>query len=202
MLDLTWIEVIYWGSTVIGGTLFLLRTILFLVGGGVDHDGMDADLSGEMADGHDIHYDPEHTEGLGGDTDFSFKILSMQGLTAFFTMFGLIGLALLRARLPIILTIFGGTGAGLFAVLIISVIFSQVKHLQSDGSLQINNAIGQKGTVYLAIPKGGSGQIQLPVQGTLRIFDAVAEDNKGIGTGEGVEVISIADNKTLIVKKL
>jgi len=200
MSNLSWIEIIYWGSTIIGGTLFLLRTITFLIGAGVDHDAMDADFHGDMPGEHDFHLDMDHTEAIA-DSDFSFKILSLQGITAFFTMFGLIGLALLRANLATILTIFGGTMAGLFAVWVISLLFSQMRRLQSDGSLNINNAIGQKGQVYLAIPAKGSGQVQLPVQGTLRIFDAVSETQKSLPTGTNVEVTSIVDNKTLVVKK-
>jgi len=200
MSSLSWIEVIYWGSTIIGGTLFLLRTITFLIGAGVDHDVMDTDLHGDIPGDHDFHLDMDHTEAIA-DPDFSFKILSLQGITAFFTMFGLIGLALLRAELPIILTIFGGTIAGLFAVWVISLLFSQMRRLQSDGSLNINNAVGQKGKVYLHIPAKGSGQVQLPVQGTLRVFDAVSEDQKSISTGTNIQVTDVVDNKTLAVKK-
>lgn len=203
MNNLTWIEIIYWGATIIGGTLFLLRTILFLVGGGLDHDVMDADFEGDMLGDHDLHLDLDldHVDGIA-DSDFSFKILSIQGVTAFFTMFGLIGLALLRADLAIIWTMLGGSAAGLFAVYIISLLFSQLKKLQSDGSLNIQNAVGQKGKVYLAISSKGSGQVQLPVQGTLRLLDAVSADNKGIKTGSIVLVTEVKDNKTLVVREL
>jgi len=201
MNNLSWIEIIYWGATIIGGTLFLLRTILFLVGGGLDHDVMDADFHGEMPGDHDFHLDLDHVDGIA-DSDFSFKILSIQGVTAFFTMFGLIGLSLLRADLAIIWTMLGGSAAGLFAVYIISLLFSQLKKLQSDGSLKIQNAVGQKGKVYLTISSKGSGQVQLPVQGTLRILDAVSADKKSIKTGSIVQVTDVIDNKTLVVQEL
>ena len=35
MNDLTWIEIIYWAATIIGGTLFILRVIMLFIGGGV-----------------------------------------------------------------------------------------------------------------------------------------------------------------------
>lgn len=201
MNNLAWIEIIYWGATIIGGTLFLLRTIMFLVGGGVDHDVLDADFQGDLPGDHDFHLDMDQAHTIG-DSDFSFKFLSLQGLTAFLAMFGLVGLALLRANLAIILTVAGGCAAGIFAVWIISLLFSQLTRLQSDGSLKIQNAVGQKGKVYLAIPAKGSGQIQLPVQGTLRIFDAVSENQKSISTGTNVQVTGVIDNKTLIVSKI
>jgi len=77
-----------------------------------------------------------------------------------------------------------------------------MKRLQSDGSLNIQNALGQKGKVYLAIPTKGSGQVQLPVQGSLRVFDAIADDQRSISTGVNIQVTGVVDNKTLVVKKL
>lgn len=201
MNTLSWIEIIYWGATLIGGTLFILRTILFLVGGGLDHDVMDADFDGDLPGDHDFQLDLDHVDSIA-DSDFSFKILSIQGVTAFFTMFGLIGLALLRANLAIIWTILGGSAAGLFAVYIISLLFSQLQRLQSDGSLNIQNAVGQKGKVYLAIPAAGSGQVQISVQGTMRLLDAVSEENRKIKTGSPVQVTGVIDNKTLVVREL
>ena len=216
MGDMAWIETIYWVSTIIGGTLFILRTILMVVGGGLGHDDYDMHVDGDVGDihvdhdlhvdhdvhvDHDIYLDADHTD-TPFDTDFSFKLLSMQGLTAFFMMFGLVGLALLKADLAIVITILGGIVAGLLAVLVISLLFHQTKRLQSDGTINIQNAIGQSGSVYLAIPAKGSGQVRVPVQGALKIFDAVSKDKKPIKTGDNIEVTDIVDNKTLIVKKV
>jgi membrane protein implicated in regulation of membrane protease activity len=222
MGDMAWIETIYWGATIIGGTLFILRTILMVVGGGLGHHDYDTHLDGDVGDihvdhdlgvdhdiptdhdvhlDHDIYLDADHTD-TPFDTDFSFKLLSMQGLTAFFMMFGLVGLTLLKADLAILVTILGGAAAGLFAVWVISLLFYQTKRLQSSGTIVIKNAIGENGSVYLAIPARGSGQVQVPVQGALKIFDAVSVDQKPIKTGEKIQVTDVVDNNTLIVKKI
>ncbi len=201
MSDMTWIEIIYWGSTIIGGTLFLLRTILLLVGGGIGHDDFDTHFDGDINVDHEIQLDTDHTDTYV-DSDFSFKLLSMQGLTAFFMMFGLVGLALLKAKLAVAITMFGGGLAGLFAVWVISLIFSQMKRLQSDGTLQIQNAIGQSGSVYLLIPTKGTGQVQVTVQGALKIFDAISADEKIIESGKKIRVIGTIDNNTLIVEEI
>ena len=116
--------------------------------------------------------------------------------------FGLIGLALLRANLWPLIAIGGGTIAGLFTVWVIGIIFTAMGRLQSSGTLQIKNAIGQQGTVYLTIPAAGSGQVSVAVQGSLRIFDAVSGEKKKIATGEKIKVINVLDNKTLVVTKL
>lgn len=187
MNDLSPIELLFWISAIAGGVFFILRAATILAGFGADHGG---DL--------DMHSDGHH---LDGDTDISFKLLSVQGLTAFFMMFGLVGLTLLKADTPTIVTILGGVAAGAFTVWVLSIIFSRMQLLQSDGTINIKNAIGAHGSVYLNIQPGGSGQVQVPVQGALKIFDAVSKDGHKISTGEKIIVVDVADNNTLIVEK-
>jgi hypothetical protein len=187
MSNLSWIEIIYLASALIGGTLFILRTILVFTGIGADHDHAGAEDFG----------DPDH-----GGMNFTFNLLSLQGLTAFFTMFGLVGLTLYRSEVHVLLTILGGTAAGLFTVFIISLLFSQVGRFTSEGTLDIKNAVGVNGTVYLRIPAGGTGQIQVPVQGGLRVLDAVAPGNELLPTGTKIRVVGVADSSTLIVEKI
>ena len=89
MAGLTWIEIIYWASTIIGGTLFILRVIMMFIGGSTGDDGIDSALES----GADL------SAGDHVEADVSFKLMSVQGLTSFFMMFGLVGLALLEAGL-------------------------------------------------------------------------------------------------------
>lgn len=199
MAEQSLIETIYWGSTIIGGTLFLLRTIMLLSGGVFNPAGMDMiDIDGDgIPDDIDPSMDGDHVEA-----DTSFKLLSMQGITAFFMMFGLVGLTLLRANLHVLITLFGGTIAGLFTVWVLGIIFSQMRRLQSDGTISIDNTIGQKGTVYLTIPATSSGQVQVAVQGSLKIFDAISKGKNKLATGTPIQVVDVADGKTLIVEKV
>ena len=119
-----------------------------------------------------------------------------------FMMFGLVGLALVKANIVIILTLFGATLAGLFSVWVISIIFMKMKGLQSDGTINIKNAIGQSGSVYLKIPARGTGQVQITIQGALKIFDAISEEKELIKTGEKIRVKRIIDHNTLSVEKI
>jgi hypothetical protein len=215
-----WLEWVFIGSAVIGGTLFLFRMVMMIMGGldfgdadvphdfdglhgleGVDGmdgiDGMDADFHGDFhGDAGDIS-DIDHASSA-----LSFKFLSLQGLTAFFMMFGIIGLAILRADLWPLFAIGGGGIAGLLTVWVMGMLFTALGKLQSEGNINIKNAVGQQGTVYLTIPSQGSGQVSVTVQGSLKIFDAVSEGRKKIATGEKVKVLNIIDNKTLLVAKL
>jgi hypothetical protein len=191
MAGLTWIEIIYWASTIIGGTLFILRVIMLFIGGDTGDTPSDTpfEIGGEAATGDHV------------DADISFKLLSIQGLTSFFMMFGLVGLALLRAELPVFLTVLGGMLAGLITVAISGLIFTQMKRLQSEGTIDIQNTIGTEGSVYLTIPKHGTGQVQIIAQGSLKIFDAVSKNKTMIATGESIHVVGVAGGNTLIVEK-
>ena len=192
MFGLSVIEVIYWASTIIGGTLFILRLGMMLLGGDLGSDGGDVPV-----DTGDLDISGDHA-----DADISFKLLSVQGLTSFFMMFGLVGLALLRADLHVLLTILGGAIAGLVTVAVTGVIFSQMKRLQTEGTINIQTTIGSEGTVYLTIPKNGTGQVQVIAQGSLKIFDAVSSNKNQIATGEKIRITGVASGNTLIVEKL
>jgi hypothetical protein len=186
MAGLTWIEIIYWAATIIGGTLFVLRLIMMFMGTSAGEDALDSAI------------ETSHP----ADTDLGFKLMSIQGLTSFFMMFGLVGLALLRASLPVLVTVLGGIIAGLATVAVTGLIFSQMKKLQTDGTIQIENTVGKDGSVYLTVPQNGTGQVQIIVQGSLKIFDAMSNNKSRIATGEKVRVVGVASGNTLIVEKI
>jgi len=190
-----WLELVFIGSAVIGGTLFVLRMLTMVVGG---LDFGDSDLPADFDGGFDgdMDFDGEVDHP---SSDFSFKFLSLQGLTAFFMMFGIVGLALYRANLWGVISIAGGSLAGMITVWIIGLVFTAMLRLQRDGTINIKNAVGQQGSVYLNIPANGNGQVQVVVQGALKIFDAVSKENKKIPTGQKVKVVGVVDNSTLIV---
>ena len=73
--------------------------------------------------------------------------------------------------------------------------------LQSDGTLRLSDAIGQQGKVYLTIPAGGAGQVQVGFQGRLMIFEAMSSNKEAIKTGEPVVVIDVVGGNTLVVEK-
>jgi membrane protein implicated in regulation of membrane protease activity len=203
------IEKVFFISAVLGGALFLVRLVLMFIGG--DHGDSDAggaDIGGDVGGdagghmggdmgGHDGSMDSHD----GGDTDASFKAISLQSLTAFFMMFGLVGLALSRqSKFPESLSVFGAVIGGVLSVWLIGKTLASMRKLQSEGTLDIRNAIGQEGTVYLSIPANGKGVVQINVQDTLRELSAVSHDKTAIKTGERVIVEDITGGNILVVK--
>ena len=202
MANMSSIDLFFLVCAVIGGALFLVRTILFFVGGIGDTDldgdigGMDLDFDGDI----DVDFDGDLDHDFG-NTDTSFRILSLQGITAFFMMFGLVGLAVSTGAQNPFLAVLGGLASGLVSVWIISKIYSSMKKLQADGTLKFENAAGKEGTIYLTIPKGGTGQVRVAIQGSMRILDATSIDGKEIRTGENIRVEKVISGNILVVSK-
>ena len=180
---------VFTACAIVGGTLFIIRLILQFVAG-VDHGAADAT---DIADSADVTH-----------TDLSFKLLSLQGITAFLMMFGLAGRALLiDSRVHPLLAILGAAIAGSVAVWIIAKLFSFMKKLQSPGEvLDLNKAVGAEGKVYLTIPAGGSGKINLRFQNHFREFEAASETGEALPTDTPVKVVAVRNNRILIVNKV
>jgi membrane protein implicated in regulation of membrane protease activity len=142
-------------------------------------------------------FDAHHT-----DSDAGFTLLSLHGLSSFFMMFGLVGLALYRqSQTGKALSIAGAALAGVLSVWAIRKLFAAVTRLQSNGTLGIADAVGCTGTVYLTIPKGGAGRVMINVKSRLREYDAVEQKGDEIPTGVAVRVVR-SDANLLIVEKM
>ncbi len=171
-----------------GGGLFLVRFVMQLVMG-VEADG-------------DVDIQVGHSDVTHGDADVSFKLLTIQGLTAFFMMFGLVGFALLReSHAGSAIALGGALVAGVATVWLIGKIFAVVKKLQSSGTMDNNGAVGEQGSVYLTIQAHGGGKVQVTVKGRPREFEAVSKDGSEIKTGERIKVVEV-NSSVLVVEKL
>lgn len=184
------LNTLYVICAIAGGTILILRLILMIIG--FDHGdvpdvsadaGFDGDVSADIADG----------AGPG------FNFFSLQSIAGFFTMFGLVGMGLLQLNVLEIWSLMGALAAGIFTAWATSMIFFSMRRLQSDGTMKIENAVGQQATVYLTIPEKGTGVINVSVQGNLRTLDAVSQSGQKIPTGTIVKVVGVTANKILVV---
>ena len=209
------LEMFYLCCAILGGGLFLLRSVAMLVGMGGD-DGHDAgDMDGPI--------------GGDGTPTGDFKMVSIHSITAFVLMFGLTGFLILRNAAATIAEItaqnaaliedgafvtprypwhvspwFAGVAAflvGLAIMLVIAKIFQMFRKLQSDGTVHPEDAVGAEGSVYLTIRPGEIGKVQLTVRGAMKFYDARANDPAAsLKTGDPVKVVSTGD--VLVVEKL
>ena len=183
---LSGVDVLFAACAIIGTLLFLIYFLLVVITGAAD--GV--------------------IEGFGVDLELDatgfFHMLTLQGLLSFVMMFGIFGLAVSTEGQSdnAVLAIVVGTIAGLVSMYIIGKVFDILRGLESDGNVVHTNAIGSKGRVYLKIPKGKDGQVQVEFQGALRTMTARAEDDTvEITTGTLIRVTDTIGD-LLIVESL
>jgi membrane protein implicated in regulation of membrane protease activity len=161
---------------IVGGIVVVFRLILTVAG--LDHHG---------------GIDAAHV-----DTDAGFQALTIQGISSFFTMFGVVGFVLYHnAALGLFLALLGAVGAGVFSVWLLQKIFRSMMRLQSSGTVSLFAAVGSEGSVYLTVGKDG-GRVQINFANRLREFEAVSADGSTLPTGTAIRVQSVTAN-TLVV---
>jgi hypothetical protein len=179
------LELIFASSAVLGGVLFLLWFALMMIGG----------IAADLFDGiFGTDFD-----AMGADA--SFKALTFQGIMAFMMFFGLGGLYVLEGDSDqTSLAIVVGSVTGFASMYGTGKLFQLFVSLQSDGTIDMDDSIGSVGTIYLRIPEGGVGQIQVESGNAMRTYNAKSEDGQGMATGDFAEVIDVISS-TLIVRR-
>ena len=161
----------------LGGVILILRLILTVVG----------------IDGHDGHFDAHHASSEQG-----FQVLTIQGISSFFTMFGLVGYTLYHSSgVGVVIALIVAVMAGLASVWLIQKIFMSMLRLQSSGTLGLDSAVGSEGSVYITVSKDG-GRVQINFANRLREFEAVSAYGDTIPTGTPIRVQGVSAN-TLVV---
>lgn len=201
--------------------ILLLQTLLLFLGGvtgsgsdGVDLDGdgiPDAgglDLDGDGipdVDGLDLDGDgvPDDLEGAHQDGPAAgLHLFTVRGIIAFLTLFGWGSLCFLQIGLPPALAVFLGIPVGLAGMVGTALILREAMKLQYDGTLQVRNAVGLRGYVYLTIPpcRSAPGKVNVMVQEQLREFEAVTDRTAPIPTGSPVRVTGLTEGNILLVE--
>lgn len=180
-------EQTYWIIALIGSVIFIIILIMIFLGG-----DMDSDM--EM-DGTDFEAD---------DGGVGFQFFTLKNLVAFFTIFGWTGVVCTDYNLSNGLTLVIAIIAGLLMMVVTSSLFYFMHRLAESGTLQIKNALGVIGDVYLPIGANRSktGKVQIKVQGSLRELEALTDENEDLPTGAVVKVIEIISTELLLVETL
>ena len=179
-------EQVFWVITIPATVIFLILLALTIFGGDAD-TGVDTDIDSDIADGDSI----------------PFQFLSLKNIVAFFAVFGWSGIGFVNAGLAAWLVILLAFICGLLMMVLMASLFYFMSKLAESGTLEMKNAVGKLGEVYLVIPgnRGGMGKVQLNVQGSLRTLDAITDDAENISTSSIIEVLDVIDDQILLVKK-
>jgi membrane protein implicated in regulation of membrane protease activity len=113
---------------------------------------------------------------------------------------GWTGLLVTRSGGSLALALACGAVAGVLAAWLAWRLLRSLLRLQSSGTLELPNVIGQTGTVHLHVParQSGAGKIMVEVQGALREMDAVSE-GEAIPTGTPILVVGLNDQDVPVV---
>ncbi|MDX2187189.1 MAG: hypothetical protein SFV32_09670 [Opitutaceae bacterium] len=150
----------------------------------------------------------EHDEAFdalsAGDTTDSGGIFSVKPLTGFFLGFGWAGGMAMDQGAGVPLAIGTGVVAGGIMMAIIIVLFRAILSMKSDGTLQIQNAVGSAGTVYVTVPplRAGGGQVTISLQGRQETYEALTESASALPSGTKIRVTAVVAPRTLQVEPL
>ncbi len=188
---------VYTICAIVGGVILIMQMLMTLLGIGTDHD---------------LGFDAAHLDvgGAGAHADFNgdhhgsghfFGILSFRSLVAALAFFGVGGRWAMAEDLGSYPSFIAALGAATFAMFLVAWMMRLLAGLVEDGTMRVANAIGQTGTVYLAIPghNEGMGKVTVTVQSQSVELDAVST-REPIPTGAMITVVGMVGPSTVEVE--
>jgi hypothetical protein len=193
----------------LGGTLFVCQLILGMLGLGGHHDlGGDSHDIAHEAGGGSAEHGGAHA-GAHGDTEAAshasiaallLGLVSFRSIVAFLTFFGMVGWATQSHGRGVLASLSASLPAGLVAMFVMGMAMRSLRKIDSEGNVQVRNAIGKEATVYLTIParKSGDGKITINLQDRTMEYRAVTSFAE-LPTGSRVVVVDVLEPDLLEV---
>lgn len=162
-----------------------------------------------LAFGHTLDYDgPPDSVSVPGDahanSDHAFKVLSLQSITAFCMGFGWAGLAAYKGGgSDLSVSVVVGAAGGAALVWLLGFLLKVVHDLQGSGNVNLRDAVGRTGDVYLTVPaaRSGRGQVRVSLNERQRILNAVT-DGEAIPTGSAARIVEVNGDRTLTIVRV
>ncbi|MBX2916113.1 MAG: hypothetical protein KF856_12655 [Cyclobacteriaceae bacterium] len=178
---LTPILKVFWSIAVPFTLFFILQLILSFFGAESPDDLPDAEID--------------------ADHGIPFQFLTLKNLIGFFTIFSWTGIACVEAGYSNGISLMISTIAGLLMMGLMAGLFYLMTKSGADGTMKIQNAIGQTGEVYLTIQanRKSLGKVQVKVSGAVRTLDAMTDDDETLTTGQLARVVQIINDNILLV---
>lgn len=182
--ELSLAKQLFYGIGLLAGFMSVILAVMAMIGM-EHHDAVDAVGSADL--GH----------GGGG-------IFSIKPLTGFFLGFGWAGGIAMDAGLSLIVALIVALLAGSAIMGVVVAMIRAIYGMRSDGTVQVQKAVGAVGTVYITVPprKAAGGQVTVNFSGRQETFAALSGAEQPIASGEKVRVVSLVDNRTVLVEAL
>ncbi len=176
----------------VGASLFFILQSIFTFLGVGDNFEIDADFDAE------VDFDIDVADGLS----MTMHLFTVRGIISFFMVFGWSGVILSSSgELSGIAVFLISLGTGLIMLFLIALIYYFFDRISQEGNVDLRQAIGKQGSVYIPIPKRneGIGKVQIVLSESLKTLDAIAK-NDSISTGSQVKVVGIINEMLEVVE--
>ncbi len=191
----------FWNGLVLGQQIFLCVAIPATVLMIVLIVSMLVGIGDDDIDAGDTDIDSD-----GDVADAGLSFFTLRGIVSMLCIMGWSGFVFLDADLglPTPIGVLISVVLGMITLVLVAFAMRGIARLQSSGNLDIRNAIGKVGQVYLTIPADGksAGKVNLTVQEQFKEFSAMTVGNEPIKTGEYVRVVSVSDTGVLMVEPI
>ena len=180
-LNLSILEMTYYYLALFSTLLFIIKTAIFVFTGG----------------------DSEVLSDFNTEAEFetSFNFVSLQTILAFFMGFGWLGLACLKNwHLNIWLTALFSVVFGLLLMFGTAYLMFLVKKLNKNIVKDYAKVVGSVGKAYTSFKPQDKGKIEIEVNGSLSIEDALSRENEDIEAFSPIMVVEYKDNVMYIEK--
>ena len=130
------------------------------------------------------------------------KIFTVRGIVAFFAMGGWAGIAALSMGIRSLWAINIALIVGVAALLIASAVIRFALRMQSNGNIDLRNAMSGTAEVYITIPpsRSGVGKITMTLQERFVELEAVTDSESAIKPRMTVEIVGLRDRDCLVVR--
>lgn len=189
--DLSPILKILWSVTLTASLVFIIQSILTFVGADADSN-FDVDVDTSM-DGSDL-----------SNIDGGSNLYTFRNFVNFILGFGWSAILLQDSITSVPVLIFVSVLIGIALVAAVMYLFKWLSTMQQSGNINLQkSAAGCEGKVYLTIPaaRSGAGKVQITINGAVREYDAVTENDAPLKTGVSIRVVDAVDANTLLVEE-
>jgi membrane protein implicated in regulation of membrane protease activity len=172
----------------VGTILLLVQFAMTLMGFDSDTDvDVDFDMDGDL-------------DAMDHDSSWYFGILSVKSVIAAVAFFGLGGVAAEEAGFSQYASLLIAIIPAALAMVLVAWLMKMLHNLNSQGNVNIENAMGLTGKVYLTIPgnNSGMGKVTVAVQNRTMEYSAMTAKDELV-TGTPVVVVNLIDEGTIEV---
>lgn len=190
--DLSLVMKILWSVTLTASLVFIIQSILTFIGADADTD-FDTDVDVSM-DGSDL-----------SNIDGGSNLYTLRNFVNFILGFGWSAILLQDSITSVALLILVSALIGIALVAAVMYLFKWLAGMQQSGNINLQRAAaGCEGKVYLTIPaaRAGIGKVQITINGAVREYDAMTENEEALKTGTPIRVVDTLDANTLLVEEI